>query len=298
MSAIFRLMRNKRLFILMIGLILFIALMGFTFGRNRLTWPEKFVSDAIGTVQGVFYRPVGAVADFFRDLGRLSDVYKENEQFRQTVAQYTQDQIKFNMLEARNKELEELLGFTEHQKNMDNYRYLPAQVVGTTSNPYEKTITINLGSKNGIKSDMAVRTSDGLVGMVSKVKNFTSTVTLITNLDPSSSKGTPVSATFLSKPDSFGIIEYDEETKTLLMSKIEEKDKPMDGDTVITSGLGSLFPKGIIVGTVKSSQVGDFGLTYTAVIEPAAKFDHLRDVFVIVVPELDDVNDVNEVDEP
>lgn len=294
MSAIFRLMRNKRLFILMIGLILFIALMGFTFGRNRLTWPEKFVSDAIGTVQGVFYRPVGAVADFFRDLGRLSDVYKENEQLRQTVAQYTQDQIRFNRLEADNKRLMEELKFTERQKNMDNYRYLIAHVIGSTSNPYERTITINLGSKDGIKPEMAVRTVEGLVGLVSKVKNFTSTVTLISNLDPSSSKGSPVSATFLSKPDSFGIIEYDEETKTLMMSKIEEKDKPMDGDTVITSGLGSLFPKGVIVGTVKSSQVGDFGLTYTAVIEPAAKFNHLQEVFVIVVPELDDLNEVDE----
>ncbi len=294
MSAIFRLMRNKRLFILMIGLILFIALMGFTFGRNRLTWPEKFVSDAIGTVQGVFYRPVGAVAEFFRDLGRLSDVYKENEQLRQTVAQYTQDQIRFNRLEADNKRLMEELKFTERQKNMDNYRYLIAHVIGNTSNPYERTITINLGSKDGIKPEMAVRTVEGLVGLVSKVKNFTSTVTLISNLDPSSSKGSPVSATFLSKPDSFGIIEYDEETKTLMMSKIEEKDKPMDGDTVITSGLGSLFPKGVIVGTVKSSQVGDFGLTYTAVIEPAAKFNHLQEVFVIVVPELDDLNEVDE----
>ncbi|TFE30884.1 rod shape-determining protein MreC [Cohnella luojiensis] len=281
-------MRNKRLFILMIGLILFIALMGFTLGRTRLTWPEKFINDAFGTVQGALYRPVGAVADFFRDLDRLSDVYKENEQLRQTVAQYTQDQIKFNLLEADNKRLQEELNFTEHQKNMDNYRYLIAQVVGSTSNPYEKTITINLGSRDGVKPQMAVRSVDGLVGLVSKVKNFTSTVTLVTDLDPNSSRGTPVSATFLGKPDSFGIIEYDDETGTLQMTKIDERDKPDVGDKVITSGLGSLFPKGIIVGTVKSSQVGDFGLTYTAIIEPAAKFDHLREVFIVVVPEVEE----------
>ncbi|QMV45149.1 rod shape-determining protein MreC [Cohnella cholangitidis] len=281
-------MRNKRLFILMIGLIVFIALMGFTMGRTRLTWPEKFLNDAFGTVQGALYRPVGAVADFFRDLGRLSDVYKENEQLRQTVAQYTQDQIKFNLLEADNKRLEDALHFTEQQKNMDNYRYLIAQVVGSTSNPYEKTITINLGSRDGIKPEMAVRTVDGLVGLVSKVKNFTSTVTLITSLDPNSSKGTPVSATFLGRPESFGIIEYDDETQSLQMTKIDEHDKPAEGDKVITSGLGSLFPKGIIIGTVKSSQVGDFGLTYTAIIEPAAKYDHLREVFVVVVPEVEE----------
>ncbi|WP_239615203.1 rod shape-determining protein MreC [Cohnella mopanensis] len=281
-------MRNKRLFILMIGLIVFIALMGFTMGRTRLTWPEKFLNDAFGTAQGALYRPVGAVADFFRDLGRLSDVYEENEQLRQTVAQYTQDQVKFNLLEADNKRLQTALHFTEQQMNMDNYRYLIAQVIGSTSNPYEKTITINLGSRDGIKPEMAVRTVDGLVGLVSKVKNFTSTVTLITSLDPNSSKGTPVSATFLGKPESFGIIEYDEETQSLQMTKIDEHDKPADGDQVITSGLGSLFPKGIIIGKVKNSQVGDFGLTYTAIIEPAAKYNHLREVFVVVVPEVEE----------
>ncbi len=281
-------MRNKRLFILMIGLILFIALMGFTFGRNRLTWPEKFVSDAIGTVQGVFYRPVGAVADFFRDLGRLSDVYKENELLRQTVAQYTQDQIRFNMLEAENKRLQEELNFTDRQKELDNYRYLIAQVVGSTSNPYEKTIKINLGSRDGVKPDMAITTVDGLVGIVSRVSTFTSTVKLITDLDENSSAGMPISATVLGKEtQSFGIIEYDEESGKLQMTKIDERDPLTLGDKVITSGLGNVFPKGIIIGTVDSRQVGDFGLTHTAVITPAAKFDHLREVFVVVVPEVD-----------
>ncbi len=281
-------MRNKRLFILMIGLIVFIALMGFTLGRKKLTWPEKFVNDGIGAVQGVFYRPVGAVADFFRDLGRLSDVYKENELLRQTVAQYTQDQIRFNMLEAENQRLQEALNFTESQKELDNYRYLIAQVVGSTSNPYEKTIKINLGSRDGVKPDMAITTVDGLVGIVSRVSTFTSTVKLITDLDENSSAGMPISATVLGKEtESFGIIEYDEETSKLQMTKIDENDKLAVGDKVITSGLGNVFPKGIIIGTVDSRQVGDFGLTHTAVITPAAKFDHLREVFVVVVPEVD-----------
>jgi len=281
-------MRNKRLFILMIGLIVFIAIMGFTLGRKKLTWPEKFINDAVGTVQGVFYRPVGAVADFFRDLGRLSDVYKENELLRQTVAQYTQDQIRFNMLEAENKRLQEELNFTERQKQLDNYRYLIAQVVGSTSNPYEKTIKINLGSRDGVKPDMAVTTVDGLVGIISRVSTFTSTVKLITDLDENSAAGMPVSATVLDKEtQSFGIIEYDKESSNLIMTKIDERDPLAVGDKVITSGLGNVFPKGIIVGTVESRQVGVFGLTHTAVITPAAKFDHLREVFVVVVPDVD-----------
>lgn len=281
-------MRNKRLFILMIGLIVFIALMGFTLQRSRLTWPEKFVNDAVGTAQGVLYRPVGAVADFFGDLGRLSDVYKENELLRETVARYTQDQIRFNSLEAENKRLQEELDFTERQKQLDDYRYLIAQVIGTTSNPYEKTIKINLGSNDGVKPEMAVTTVDGLVGIVSRVSTFTSTVKLVTDLDENSSKGIPVSATVLGKEsDSFGIIEYDQEADQLQMTKIDERDPLAVGDKVITSGLGNVFPKGIVIGTVLSRQVGDFGLTHTAIIKPSAQFDHLREVFVVVVPDVD-----------
>lgn len=281
-------MRNKRLFILMIGLILFIAALGFTSGRTGLSWPERFVNDAFGTVQGALYRPVGAVAGFFRDLGRLSDVYKENEQLRQTVARYTQDKIRYNMIENDNKRLQEELNFTERQKKLFDYRYLIAQVVAEGTNPYDKTIKINLGAHDGIKPRMAVTTVDGLVGLVSKVSEFTSTVTPITELDPTDSNQISISATILGHEDqAFGIVDYDKENNTLQMSKIDENATIEDGDLVITSGLANVLPKGLIIGTVISNQVGDFGLTHTATLKPAAKFDHLTEVFVVVAPDVD-----------
>jgi rod shape-determining protein MreC len=135
---------------------------------------------------------------------------------------------------------------------------------------------------------MAVTTIDGLVGIVSHVSTFTSTVQLVTDLDENTSKGMPVSATVLGKEmESFGIIEYDEQSGTLQMTKIDALDPMVVGDKVITSGLGNVFPKGIVIGTVESRQVGDFGLTHTAIIKPSVKFDHLREVFVVVVPEVD-----------
>lgn len=285
----FKMMRNKRLFILMIGLILFIAALGFTSGRTGLSWPERFVNDAFGTVQGALYRPVGAVSDFFRDLGRLSDVYKENEELRQTVARYTQDKIRYNMIENQNERLLNDLHFTQRQQQLyKDYRYLIANVVAAGSNPYDKTIKIDLGAHDGIKPRMAVTTVDGMVGLVSKVSEFTSTVTPITELDPTDPNQISISATILGREDqSFGIVDYDKENNMLLMSKIDENAKIEDGDLVITSGLGNVLPKGLIIGTVVSNQVGDFGLTRTATIKPAAKFDHLTEVFVVVTPDVD-----------
>lgn len=270
----------------MIGLIVFIAVMGFTLGRTRLTWPERFLNDTFGAVQGVLYRPAAAVRDFFGDVGRLSSVYKENEQLRQTVARYAQDQIRYNRIEEDNKRLKEELGFTERQKHLYDYRYLIAQVVAASSNPYDRSFKIDLGARDGVKANMAVTTVDGLIGIVSHTSEFTSTVTPITELDALTNKGISVAATVLGKIESFGIIEYDKE-KGLQMTKIAENDKLAVGDTVITSGLGNLFPEGIPVGKVVSRQVGDFGLTHTALIDPAADFDHPREVFVVAAPDVD-----------
>ncbi|WP_281384980.1 rod shape-determining protein MreC [Cohnella nanjingensis] len=276
------------MFILMIGLILFIAIMGYTLRRSGATWPERFVNDAFGTVQGALYRPVGAVAEFFRDLGRLSDVYKENEVLKQTVARYTQDRVRYNKIESDNKRYEELLHFTETQKQFYNYKYLFAQVIASSTNPYDKTIKILLGSRDGIKERMAVITADGLVGLVSSVSEFTSTVMPITEMDPASPDVISISATISGKEDSaFGIIEYNKENGVLQMSKIDENAKVEKGDTVVTAGKGNLLPKGLIIGTVLSNQVGDYGLTHTATIQPAAKFDHLYEVMVVVAPDPD-----------
>ena len=141
------------------------------------------------------YRPVAAVAEFFGDLGRLSDVYQENIKLRQTLAQYTRDQITYNFVEWENERLKEKLAFTEKQKQLYNYRYLIAQVVGSSSNPLDAAIKINLGARDGIKSKMAVTTTDGLVGLVSHVSEFTSTVEPITGLDIESPSGVQIAAT-------------------------------------------------------------------------------------------------------
>jgi rod shape-determining protein MreC len=240
-------------------------------------------------VQGALYRPVGAVAGFFGDLGRLSDVYNENRALRQTVARYAQDQLNYNLVEAENERLKNELAFTDKQKQLYHYRYLIAQVVGSSSNVLDRTVKINLGSRDGIKPKMAVTTTDGLVGLISRVSEFTSTVEPITQLSTESPQGVQIAATIFGREsESFGIIDsYDKPTGMLQMTKIDENDKMVPGDKVITSGLGNVFPRGVPIGTVVSRQVGDYGLTWKAAVRPLADFDHLREVFVVVVPEVD-----------
>ncbi|WP_051251296.1 rod shape-determining protein MreC [Paenibacillus harenae] len=284
-------MRNKRMFMLMIGFILFIAVIGFSLSdRKELTWPEKFLKDTAAYVQQWFYKPAGYIAGFFEDIRNLRIVYEENEQLRLTAAAYARDKIEYNFVEKENKRLKEELSFTERQKEMYNYNYLIAQVVSVSNDANNRSLTINLGSKNGVRPNMAVTTIDGLIGLVSAVTPFTSTVTPITELDEASPTFNSIAVTILGREDdSFGILSsYNKETSRLLMTKIDEDDKLTVQDTVITSGLGNVYPRGLVVGTVESRQVGDFGLTLTATVELSASFDHLTEVFVVQVPELED----------
>ena len=272
----------------MIGLILFIAIIGFSLSdRKELTWPEMFLKDTSGYVQQWFYKPAGSIAGFFEDLSNLQDIYEENEQLRLTAAAYARDKVKFNIVEKENKRLQRELNFTEQQKQMNDYNYLIAQVISVSNDANNRTMNINLGSKNGVKPDMAVTTVDGLVGLVSSVTPFTSTVTPITELSEESPSFGSIAATIEGREDeSFGILSsYNKETGRLVMTRIAETDKMEIGDTVITSGLGGIYPRGLRVGTVETKEVGDFGLTYTASVKLFASFDHLTEIFVVQPPE-------------
>jgi rod shape-determining protein MreC len=279
------------MFMLMIGFILFIAVIGYSLSdRKELSLPEKFLKDSSAFVQQWFYKPAGSIAGFFEDIRNLRTIYEENEQLRITAAAYARDKVNYNFIENENKRYKEELFFTKQQKEMYNYNYLIAQVISVSNDANNRTLMINLGSKNGIKPNMAVTTIDGLIGLVSSVTPYTAAVTPITELDEASPTFNSIAVTILGREEeSFGILSsYNKESSRVIMSKIAEKDKMDIQDTVITSGNGNVYPRGLVVGTVESKQLGDFGLTYTASVKLSASFDHLTEVFVVQVPELED----------
>lgn len=288
---LFKVLGNKRLFILLFALILFIAVMGLTMSyREEMTWPEKFVTDSLSWVQGLLSKPLAAVAGFIEDVSNLRTVYEENRALKQTLAYYARDVARLNALELENERLQEALNFTERQKRIDDYTYRIAHVISFSTDPLNSTIRIDLGSENGIRENMAVVSTKGLVGRVVRVSPFHATVELITNLDPGGGETHAISATVLGKEDaSFGIIEtYDREKNVLHLSKIEIEDPLAVGDIVVTSGFGGIYPPGLVIGTVISRETEKFGtITHTAEIEPAADFSplKLREVFVVEVPE-------------
>ncbi|PCL92363.1 rod shape-determining protein MreC [Paenibacillus lautus] len=288
MLQLFKLLGNKRLFIMLIGLVAFIAIMGFTLGpRASLSWPEKFVKDTVGFVQSVFYKPAAYIAGFFEDVRNMKGIYEENEELRRAVAQYSRESASYNNMKANYEALKDQLNFTENQKNRDKYEYRTAQVLSVNSDPNNRTLVIDLGERDGVRVNMSVTTVDGMVGIISSVSNFTSTVKLLTTMDAQDPNPQPISVTAIGKEDkTFGVVEsYDEKTNTLLMTRITEDDPIKPKDKIISSGAGGVIPQGLIIGEVKSVQVSQYGQSRTATIEPAAKFDDWKYLIIVFTPE-------------
>lgn len=288
MLKLFKLLGNKKLFILLVGLILFIALMGFTLtNRTSLSWPEKFVRDTVGFVQGVFYKPASYMAGLFEDIGNLDNLYEENQQLKLTAAQYLLQQASYNKLVQLNKSYKEDLKFTQQQLAQNQFDLHIANVTSVDTDADTGTIVIDLGQNDGVRKDMPVISIKGMVGIISETSPFHSTVKLLTTLDPLDSNSKAIAATVVGKEnESFGMIEsYDKATGMLTMTQIKENDPLKKGDEIVSSGSGGLFPSGMIIGKVVSRQVGDFGLTNTATIQPAADFKDWKEVFVVYTKE-------------
>ncbi|OWA33228.1 rod shape-determining protein MreC [Saccharibacillus sp. O16] len=287
MFALFRMLGNRKLFILLIVLVLFIALMGVTLGdRVGLTWPEKFVKDTVGFTQRVVNKPASAVSGFFKDISELGDVYAENDRLRIKVAQLERDQVDYHIEKARNESLKKDLDFTKTQQMNSSKHYRFAQVVSVNEDVNNPTVNIDVGAKDGVKAGMAVTSTEGMVGVISTMTDYTSTVQLITSLSQTSPDSYAIAATADTKPGSFGVVEsYDKTENRLLMTGIKN-DNPKTaikyGDKIVSSGSGGVFPSGIVLGIVQVVEKSKFGLTWTAKIRPTADFQEWGGLFVVI----------------
>jgi len=276
---------NKRLIIVLVGLVMLITVIGFTSReRARLTWPEMFLKDTFSVVQGLFYRPAQAVSGFMRDLRSAYEVYEENRVLKASLDQYAQVTAELNWTRAENERLRAML---QAKSQLHNFQLRFAEVVARSEDQWNNVLTIDQGLKSGLQKDMAVMTAQGLIGRIQSVSNFSSTVELLTDIERSNH----ISAYVLSARTENGktiyepvpgvIEEYDPQQRLLIMRKIPWGKKIEATQQVITSGMGGVMPRGLPIGHVVSTQPDNLGLTQTAYIQTSADFSQINEVFVV-----------------
>lgn len=267
---------NKRLIILLVSIIILVALIGFSLrGRSNLTWPEQFVKDTTGWVQSLVSKPAGGIAGFFGSLQDLQNTYQENKDLKSRVENLTSLEAQVQALKKDNKDLRDLLG---ENKTLADYKPIPATVIGRNPDLWHEMIILDKGKINGIQQNMAVVTATGLVGKVKSVSQFSSTVQLLSSVDPKNR----ISAVIQGSTNVYGLVEgYDQDNKELQVKAIPSSAKIQKGQTVVTSGLGGYFPSGLLIGKVVDVKPDQYGLNQTALVKPGADFYDIQNVLVI-----------------
>jgi rod shape-determining protein MreC len=267
---------NKRLIILLVSIIVLVALIGFSIReREKLTWPEQFIKDTSGWVQSLVSKPAHFVAGFFENLQDLQNTYEENKELKSRMEKLVSLEAQVQELEKDNKELRDILG---EEETLRDFEPLQATVIGRNPDRWHEMIIINKGKKHGIKKNMAVATAHGLIGKVKTVNQFSSTVQLLSAMDPKNR----ISAIVQGDTNVFGFVQgYDEEKKALLIKSIPAGVEIKKDQNVITSGMGGVFPQGLQIGKVIEVMPDQYGLNQTALVKPGADFYDLENIIVI-----------------
>ena len=270
-----RFFSNKRLSLLLVGVIDLVALIAFSLkDRQSANLPEKLVKDAVGLGQSLFSKPSHAITGFFDDIDGILNTYEENKTLKARLTEYASTEVELADIKEENDRLRKIIDKTD-----DLRAYDPVQATVISRNPdqWEEKIIIDKGESHGVKLNMAVLTANGLVGKVVLVTKFTSTVELLST----ENQNFRVSAMIPGKKDVFGLMEgYDTERGELIMKRIDSGFDVKKGQKVMSSGLGGIFPKGLLIGEVTEVSTDDYGLTKLAYVRPAAEFSMLDHVMV------------------
>ncbi|HLR62605.1 MAG TPA: rod shape-determining protein MreC [Lentibacillus sp.] len=281
-----RLLQKKRLFILLIGFIILVALIGYSLqDRDEETTAEQFIKDTVGWVQNLIHTPVDYVTGIFKNIDDITDTYEENKILRNKIAEFKSLQYEVQELKEDNAELRNTLDKTE---SIHEYNPIQATVISRSTERWIEQVTINKGTQDGVEENMAVITAKGMVGKVETPSKFTSSVKLLTGFDKFNRISAKISRD--KGDDVFGMIEgYDKESDHLLFRIIEESDKDLkEGELVLSSGMGGVFPAGLKIGEVKEVKPDQYGLTRTAFVEPLVDMYDINNVIVAERPQPDD----------
>ena len=214
--------------------------------------------------------PVRELRALWGDYISLVHVREQNEQLRSELARVKEENLQYREAIVASERFQRLSGFrAQHEVPM-----VPANVVAQDLSAWFQSVVIDRGSTSGIRPGMPVITDSGVVGVVSGTTPRAAKVLLIS--DPQSRVDAYVQRT-RARGTVRGAADHDCDFEHVLR---EEDVQP--GDLLLTSGLGAVYPKGLVVGTVSSVKKRPWGLFQVVGIEPAVDFRQLEEVFVIL----------------
>ena len=238
--------------------------------------PERMIKDGMSVVQTGYTGIVEGIKRFVTNINDLFHTYEENKLLKQELYNYESLRVYTNQLEEQVASLEETL---ETGISLTSYDTINATTVMRNVDQWHDFIVINKGKQHGIETNMAVLSKEGfLIGKVITVNEVSSKVKLIKNQD----FGSKVSALIDGKENSIGTVEgYDYLNDELVMTQVSKDVVVEEGDAVITSGLGGVYPRALLIGYVDRVEVSKDGLTQTLYLKGEKNYNNMDYVIIV-----------------
>ncbi len=239
--------------------------------------PATVMLSAISPLQDAVSGITHGGSDFVHDYVDLIGVRRENQRLKAEIAELKTNQSRLVELETENRHLSELVDL----KDVLGGNSIAANVIGSDANGLARTVVISQGGASGLRPGMAVLSAKGVVGKVIAVSPHAARVLLIDDHN--------------SALDSF-----DQRTRTrgivagvvddgITMKYVERSQDVRQGDVIVTSGLDGIFPRGLLIGTIKGVSGEGPGMFLSVTITPAVDFRGLEQVLVVTqMPEQPD----------
>ena len=263
-------MRNKTflLFLLLFSISLFLTFQSHSYHKS------KFINSANFLTGGV-YESVNNISSYF-------GLKKENE-----------------LLQEENKRLKSILYNANKDTLIPNYEgvlqnkfnFTAAQVYKNSYSNSNNYLTINKGTRDSIKQDMGVITSQGIVGIIDNVSNKYARVMSVLN------SNIRISAQ-LKKTNHFGILSWNGNSPYIVQLTDLPKQAPVTvGDTIITGGLSTIFPKGVPIGTIVSFKEDETENYFEIDVDLFNDMTNIGHVYIIENLDADEISSLNNPDE-
>ncbi len=252
---------NSKVLIIIVTIIIVLFLSLSVVLNRTYTTTESFLKDIAMTIEKVIMYPFTAISS--------KKEVNQNESYL----------IQKNVNASLEKEIEELKNTLNLNRTLTEYSIENATILSRNKSYWFNTITLDKGKKNGIKENMAVITKNGLLGKISKVSNNSSELKLITSDDINFKVSVSIKT---NNTDNYAILNgYDKESGLIKVTGIDKTTEVKKDDTVVTSGLGELFPAGIFIGTVEKIEDDKYDLSKIIYIKTEQDFNNIHYVTIL-----------------
>lgn len=272
--------KEKRNKIIIICVLIFCLITGFIINvvmtDRNLTIFEKTIKDSVLTVQKILAFPIDFVANKISENNEKNKMYEKYIELENQVKENEKYKVENEELKKQLSDMKELLNIND---TIVEYTYLNANVINRNLDYWNDTLIINKGEHDGITKDMPVVIGTNLIGKVISTTTFNSTVRLITATDVVDK----ISVKIKNGDDYiYGILNgYNKENDTYTIEGISQNAKIENGSIVTTTGMGDIFPAGIVIGKITGINTDTFDLSNVLEMKSDVNFDNINYVTVL-----------------